>query len=241
MKISASNDHWVHLRHNSVPHERPLRDAQRNLTDRGALSRQHKAPVEPRGNRIFNHVTHIAAVTQLRHDTIGGVYFDKKIAEDKTPERSDPGVETTYLRRRPQEPHHRRSKTRRKLKRVGPGGHPGTTLNPRCPACILKTGSSDNSLPESDTNNTPIPQRGIDFTRPQPPRKQPPDTKRLHLGGNVVGSSQGVLAGTIPQANSAFVRASARLRETHSTKRRTHEAEGFLRAIGQSETEIRCS
>jgi transposase len=38
-----------------------------------------------RGNRILNHAIHIAAVTQLRHDTIGRVYFDKKIAEGKTP------------------------------------------------------------------------------------------------------------------------------------------------------------
>jgi hypothetical protein len=31
------------------------------------------------------HAIHIAAVTQLRHDTIGRVYFDKKIGEGKTP------------------------------------------------------------------------------------------------------------------------------------------------------------
>jgi transposase len=37
-----------------------------------------------RGNRILNHAIHIAAVTQLRHDTIGRAYFDKKIAEGKT-------------------------------------------------------------------------------------------------------------------------------------------------------------
>jgi transposase len=38
-----------------------------------------------RGNRILNHAIHIAAVTQLRHDTIGRIYFDRKIAEGKTP------------------------------------------------------------------------------------------------------------------------------------------------------------
>jgi hypothetical protein len=38
-----------------------------------------------RGNRILNHAAHIAAVTQLRHDTNGRVYFDKKVAEGKTP------------------------------------------------------------------------------------------------------------------------------------------------------------
>ena len=37
-----------------------------------------------RGNRILNHAIHIAAITQLRHDTIGRIYFDKKTAEGKT-------------------------------------------------------------------------------------------------------------------------------------------------------------
>jgi len=38
-----------------------------------------------RGNRVLNHAIHIAAVTQLRHDTNGRIYFDKKIAEGKSP------------------------------------------------------------------------------------------------------------------------------------------------------------
>ena len=38
-----------------------------------------------RGNRILNHAIHIAAVTQLRHDTNDRTYYDKKIAEGKTP------------------------------------------------------------------------------------------------------------------------------------------------------------
>jgi transposase len=38
-----------------------------------------------RGSRILNHAIHIAAVTQLRHDTNGRAYYDKKIAEGKTP------------------------------------------------------------------------------------------------------------------------------------------------------------
>jgi transposase len=38
-----------------------------------------------RGNRILNHAIHIAAVTQLRHDTNGRTYYQKKIAEGKTP------------------------------------------------------------------------------------------------------------------------------------------------------------
>ena len=37
-----------------------------------------------RGNRILNHAIHIAAVTQLRHDTNGRAYYQKKIAEGKS-------------------------------------------------------------------------------------------------------------------------------------------------------------
>jgi transposase len=37
-----------------------------------------------RGNRVLNHAIHMAAVTQVRHDTVGRVYYDKKQAEGKT-------------------------------------------------------------------------------------------------------------------------------------------------------------
>ena len=37
-----------------------------------------------RGNRKLNHAIHMAAVTQIRHDTAGRVYYDKKQAEGKT-------------------------------------------------------------------------------------------------------------------------------------------------------------
>ncbi len=38
-----------------------------------------------RGNRILNHAIRIAAVTQIRHNTHGRVYYQKKVAEAKTP------------------------------------------------------------------------------------------------------------------------------------------------------------
>jgi len=37
-----------------------------------------------RGNRMLNHAIHMAAVTQIRHDTPGRIYYDKKQAEGKT-------------------------------------------------------------------------------------------------------------------------------------------------------------
>jgi transposase len=40
--------------------------------------------LNPRGNRKLNHAMHLIAVTQIRHDTPGRVYFDRKLAEGKT-------------------------------------------------------------------------------------------------------------------------------------------------------------
>jgi transposase len=37
------------------------------------------------GNRRLNHVLHIAAVVQIRHDTAGRAYYRRKLAESKTP------------------------------------------------------------------------------------------------------------------------------------------------------------
>ena len=37
-----------------------------------------------RGNRVLNHAIHMAAVTQIRHDTRGRHYYDRKMTEGKT-------------------------------------------------------------------------------------------------------------------------------------------------------------
>ena len=40
--------------------------------------------LNPRGNRMVNYALHMAAVTQIRNDTPGRAYFDRKLAEGKT-------------------------------------------------------------------------------------------------------------------------------------------------------------
>ena len=40
--------------------------------------------LNPRGNRTLNHALHMAAVTQIRHDTPGRAYYLRKIAEGKS-------------------------------------------------------------------------------------------------------------------------------------------------------------
>ena len=37
--------------------------------------------LNPHGNRQLNHALHVAAITQISHDTIGRAYFLRKIAE----------------------------------------------------------------------------------------------------------------------------------------------------------------
>jgi hypothetical protein len=35
--------------------------------------------LNPRGNRKLNHAIHMAAVTQVRHDTPGRAYYDRNL------------------------------------------------------------------------------------------------------------------------------------------------------------------
>ena len=39
--------------------------------------------LNPRGNRKLNHAMHLIAVTQIRHDTPGRIYYQRRIAEGK--------------------------------------------------------------------------------------------------------------------------------------------------------------
>jgi transposase len=40
--------------------------------------------LNPRGNRKLNHAIHIAAICQLRYNTEGRAYYERKVAEGKT-------------------------------------------------------------------------------------------------------------------------------------------------------------
>ncbi len=48
----------------------------------GEIKRHH---LNPRGNRQINHALHVAAVTQVAHDTAGRAFYLRKIAEKKSP------------------------------------------------------------------------------------------------------------------------------------------------------------
>jgi transposase len=40
--------------------------------------------LNPRGNRQLNHALHVAAITQIAHDTPGRAYYQRKLAENKS-------------------------------------------------------------------------------------------------------------------------------------------------------------
>jgi transposase len=76
-----------------------------------------------RGNRRLNHAIHMAAVTQIRYPhTKGRAYYDKKIAEGKTPKEA-----LRALKRQVSDAiyQHLKADARRAAAVAGPGGHPG--------------------------------------------------------------------------------------------------------------------
>jgi transposase len=94
---------------------------------------------------------HLIAVTQVRHDTSGRAYYQRKIAEGKTKKEA-----LRALKRRISDAVWRQLQfdlTARS--EAGPGGHPGTTLNPAWPARHPEDRLFGSVTPEPDHNATP--------------------------------------------------------------------------------------
>jgi transposase len=103
------------------------------------------------GNRRMNHVLHIAAIVQIRHDTEGRAYYRRKLAESKTPMEA-----LRCLKRRLSDVVYRQlvadaltaTTTGANNDEAGPGGHSGAT--PQSSAADQSTpviGSSDKPQP----------------------------------------------------------------------------------------------
>ncbi len=78
------------------------------------------------GNRRLNHVLHIMAIVQVRHDTPGRAYYRRLLARGKTPMEA-----LRVLKRRLSDVVYRQmvaDQRQRQAERAGPGGHPGATL-----------------------------------------------------------------------------------------------------------------
>jgi transposase len=97
------------------------------------------------GNRRMNHVIHIAAIVQLRHDTQGRAYYRRKLAAGKTPMEA-----LRCLKRRLSDVIYRRLVADAQpvdANGTGPGGHCGATLQ----------SSAVDLPPHIDTSDPPLP------------------------------------------------------------------------------------
>jgi transposase len=110
------------------------------------------------GNRRINRALHIMAVVQLRHDTDGRRYYDRRVAEGKTPMEAMRALK----RRLSNVVYHQlvedQKRQRREQSEAGPEGHAGATTRSSAAGSNPNTGASDKSLPgPADLDATPTP------------------------------------------------------------------------------------
>ena len=95
------------------------------------------------GNRRANHMIHIAAASQLRHDTPGRAYYRRKLAAGKTPMEA-----MRCLKRRISDALYRRLRADAAARAdAGPGGHHGAALQSSAAGSHPHTGTSDQPQP----------------------------------------------------------------------------------------------
>jgi transposase len=103
------------------------------------------------GNRRMNHMTHIAAATQIRHDTEGRAYYLRKIAAGKTRREA-----MRCLKRRISDALYRQLVADARAAGIvsaeadveaGPGGHSGASHKSSAAGSHPHTGTSDQPLP----------------------------------------------------------------------------------------------
>jgi transposase len=103
------------------------------------------------GNRRLNHVLHIAAIVQIRHDTEGRAYYRRKLAESKTPMEA-----LRCLKRRISDAVFRQlvadalaaDQAQTAADQTGPGGHSGATSQSSAADLLTPViGSSDKPQP----------------------------------------------------------------------------------------------
>ena len=119
------------------------------------------------GNRRMNHMIHIVATTQLRHDTDGRAYYRRKIASGKTRAEAMRCLkrrisDVLYRRLRADANHHPEATLK-----AGPGGHSGATLNSSAAGLHPYTGTSDQPLPGPAPVTLPAPTTTGKITTPR--------------------------------------------------------------------------
>jgi transposase len=116
------------------------------------------------GNRRMNHVLHIAAIVQLRHDTDGRAYYRRKLAAGKTPMEA-----LRCLKRRLSDVIYRTLVADQRTREAGPGGHCGAS----------QESSAVDLPPPIDTSDQPLPGPAQPTLRPSPQRRKT-NKKRPH-------------------------------------------------------------
>jgi len=122
------------------------------------------------GNRRMNHVLHMAAIVQLRHDTEGRAYFRRKVAAGKTRMEA-----LRCLKRRLSDVLYRRLVADAKRQdltagETGPGGHCGATQESSAADLSPHVGTSDKPLPGPATATLQRPIRTRKTARPRVPQ-----------------------------------------------------------------------
>jgi transposase len=103
---------------------------------------QNRHRLSRAGNRRVNHMIHIAAVTQLRHDPVGRAYYQRKRADGKKPLEA-----MRCLKRRISDAIYRQLVADAQASQTGPGGHCGASA----------TSSAVDLPPHIDTSDQPLP------------------------------------------------------------------------------------
>jgi transposase len=117
---------------------------------------QNRHRLSRAGNRRMNHVLHVAAIVQIRHDTEGRAYYRRKLAAGKTPMEA-----LRCLKRRLSDVVYRQlvadTQRTRQPDDAGPGGHCGAT----------QESSAVDSHPLIDTSDQPLPGPAQPTLRPK--------------------------------------------------------------------------
>ena len=137
---------------------------------------QNRHRLSRAGNRRMNHMIHIAAVTQLRHDDEGRTYYRRKRAEGKKPMEA-----MRCLKRRISDAIYRQlvaDQQRADLDQVltleaGPGGHCGAS----------QSSSAAGSHPHTGTSDQPLPGPAHPTLRPAPTSRKTGSVKTLKATG----------------------------------------------------------
>jgi transposase len=94
------------------------------------------------GDRQLNYCLHIMAITQIRHNTPGRAYYQRKRAAGKSHKEA-----LRCLKRRLSDVIYRQLVTDAARRATSPGGHVGATTESGAPGATPTAGSSDKSLP----------------------------------------------------------------------------------------------